>query len=154
MKQSRRCASCGKSFLPRPNVPHQAYCSSPLCQRERRYRWHKQQLAVDSDYRANQRHAQLAWHERNPDYWREYREQHPDYCQRNRDQQHLRNSRRSKSQVAKPDESPVLHQMPGGVYRLKLLIPSPIASTDEYLVKISVLSVVSPDAQRLQRDDL
>jgi hypothetical protein len=33
---SGRCASCGKAFVPRPQVRQQRFCSAAACQRERR----------------------------------------------------------------------------------------------------------------------
>ncbi len=140
MKKCRRCASCGSEFLPRVNVPNQRYCSSPECQRERRYEWHKQRLACDTDYRENQRHAQAAWQSRHPTYWKDYRESHPDYCTRNRDQQQIRNARKSTGKIAKIDESLMPLQLPDGVYRLSILSPRSVAQMDAYLVRIAFLS--------------
>lgn len=69
----RVCASCGQSFLVRPQSPKQTYCSDPECQRARRRRWTKAKLEADPDYRANQQAAQRAWHARHPEYWQTYR---------------------------------------------------------------------------------
>ena len=69
----KECSSCRAQFWARPQSPHQAYCSNPDCQRERRRRWNKDKLQADPDYRANQRSAQQAWHAKNPDYWKSYR---------------------------------------------------------------------------------
>ena len=60
----KRCACCGNSFEPRPQVPDQAYCSSPDCQRARKRQWQRAKLQSDSDYRINQRAAQQAWSQR------------------------------------------------------------------------------------------
>ena len=89
---STLCACCGQPFEPRPQVPGQAYCSSPGCQRARKRQWQRAKLQSDSDYRINQRAAQQAWSQRNPDYWRGYRADRPDYAQRNREQQRLRDA--------------------------------------------------------------
>lgn len=78
---STLCACCGQSFEPRPQAPGQAYCSSPDCQRARKRQWQRAKLQSDSDYRINQRAAQQAWSQRNPDYWRNYRDARPDYEQ-------------------------------------------------------------------------
>lgn len=67
----RHCAGCSKTFEPRPQVPDQAYCSSPECQRARKRQWQKDKLRTDSDYQANQRAAQRAWSARNGSYWRD-----------------------------------------------------------------------------------
>lgn len=139
MERSRRCAACGKPFTPRPNVPNQRYCSCPSCQRERRYRWHEERLASDPDYQANQRHARSAWQGRHQNYWKEYRKSHPEYCERNRIQQRSRNERNSKNKIATCDE-PRTQPITDGVYRLRLMAPSMIATTDEYVVRILVIS--------------
>lgn len=81
------CACCGQPFEPRPQVPDQAYCSSPNCQRARKRQWQRAKLQSDSDYRINQRAAQQEWSQRNQEYWRDYRDARPEYAQRNRDQQ-------------------------------------------------------------------
>lgn len=70
----RQCAGCSKTFEPRPQVPEQAYCSSPECQRARKRQWQKEKLRSDPDYQANQRAAQSAWSARNGDYWRDWRQ--------------------------------------------------------------------------------
>lgn len=71
------CQCCGSAFDPRPQVPNQNYCSKPECQRDRRNRWGQQKMQNDPDYRDNLRRAQRAWHDRNPDYWRAYRNRPP-----------------------------------------------------------------------------
>jgi hypothetical protein len=72
---TKNCACCGEPFTPRPQVPDQAYCSAPACQRERRRRWQSVKMQTDPDYRDNQSRSQRAWLDRNPDYWRTYRSQ-------------------------------------------------------------------------------
>ncbi len=74
-----RCAHCGIRFTPAPQVPNQAYCSKPDCQKERRRQWQKSKLQSDPDYRDNQSRAQKAWTDRNPEYWRNHRLNRPDY---------------------------------------------------------------------------
>lgn len=90
---TRHCACCGKPFAPRPQVPDQAYCSSPDCQRARKRQWQRVKLQSDPDYRINQRAAQQAWSQRNQDYWRNYRDARPDYEQHNRELQRSRDAR-------------------------------------------------------------
>ena len=70
------CACCGESFHPRPQVPHQAFCSGRDCQRTRKRQWQQARLGGDPDYRENQRTAQRSWQARNPGYWRQYRGRH------------------------------------------------------------------------------
>ena len=57
---TQHCACCGKPFAPRPQVPDQAYCSDPDCQRARKRQWQRAKLQSDPDYRDNQRAAQQA----------------------------------------------------------------------------------------------
>lgn len=45
----------------------------------------------DPDYKANQDRARKAWRERNPGYWRRYRQEHPESAERNRLKQRERN---------------------------------------------------------------
>jgi predicted nucleic acid-binding Zn ribbon protein len=74
LMMTRHCACCGKPFEPRPQVPDQAYCSEPDCQRTRKRQWQRAKIQSDPDYRINQRAAQLAWSQRNQNYWRTYRD--------------------------------------------------------------------------------
>ncbi len=68
------CQHCGNGFTPLPQVPNQAYCSSPDCQKQRRSQWQKRKLQSDPDYRENQYRAQKSWSAKNPNYWRKYRQ--------------------------------------------------------------------------------
>lgn len=70
---AKRCAGCDESFVPRPQVPDQVFCSSRDCQRVRKRQWQRAKLGHDPDYRENQRAAQRSWQVRNPDYWRQRR---------------------------------------------------------------------------------
>ncbi len=54
------CVHSGARFLPLPQVPNQAYCSKPDCQKERRRQWQKSKRQSDPDYRDNQSRAQKA----------------------------------------------------------------------------------------------
>ena len=144
---TRRCAACAERFTPRRNVPDQQYCSKPDCQRERRRRWQQQKLKQDSDYRANQAAAQQRWRERNPDYWRQYRQTHPDYTARNREQQRQRNRHRtqaapaqSPTTLAKMDAYQDKSAVVSGTYQLIPVAASGIAKMDAYLVKMQILS--------------
>ena len=74
---TKTCAACGQTFQPHHKVPNQTYCSSPDCQKERRQSWDRKQQKSDSDYRDNKSRAQQTWTERNPDYWRKYRNEPP-----------------------------------------------------------------------------
>lgn len=143
----RRCAGCGGLFVPRPNVPHQRYCSKPDCQRTRRRHWQREKLKTDADYRANQAAAQRRWRERHPEYWRVYRQSHPQYTATNRERQRERNRLRrlaatgpSPPPVAKMDEYPIETPPVSGTYRLIPVSGSGLAKRDAYLVKMQVIS--------------
>ena len=144
---TKRCAACDDGFSPGRNVPDQQFCSKPECQRERRRRWQREKLKQDPDYRANQAAAQQCWRERNPDYWRQYRQTHPEYTTRNRIKQRERNRRRglaatgpSPPAVAKMDAYPDKRSVASGTYRLIPVTGPGIAKMDAYLVKNHVLS--------------
>ncbi len=143
----KQCAACDDRFTPRRNVPDQAYCSKPECQRERRRRWQREKLRQDPDYRANQQAAQQRWCERNPEYWRKYRQTHPEYTVRNRIKQRERNRHRdllatgaSVPAIAKMDACLDKRPVASGTYRLIPVTGPGIAKMDGYLVKMQVLS--------------
>lgn len=153
MRASRRCVYCGADFTPRPNIPDQRYCSSAVCQRQRRYEWHKRKLHTDSDYLVNQQRAQSDWQARHPDYWRNYRRSHPEYCQRNRELQRIRNSEHHTSAIAKMDASPVSVELLEGLYLIKFVGAYDFANMDEYLVQITAVRALRGITSGLQRDD-
>ena len=143
----RRCAACGCLFVPRRNVPHQLYCSKPACQCTRRRRWQRDKLENDADYRANQAAAQRRWRESHPDYWRDYRQGHPDSTERNREQQRVRNRRRSIESagrsppvIAKMDEYLLEKFVVSGTYRMIPVTAPGVAKMDAYTVEIQVIS--------------
>lgn len=111
---TKHCACCGIPFVPRPQVPDQAFCSAPVCQRARKRQWQRSKLQVDPDYRINQRAAQQAWSLRHQDYWRNYRGDQPEYEQRNREQQRLRDAHEPDVDLAKMD----VCDLPTGLYRI------------------------------------
>jgi hypothetical protein len=134
-------------FVPRRNVPHQRYCSKPACQCTRRRRWQRDKLENDADYRANQAAAQRRWRESHPDYWRDYRQGHPESTERNREQQRVRNRRRSIESagrsppvIAKMDEYLPEKPVVSGTYRMVPVTAPGIAKMDAYTVEIQVIS--------------
>jgi len=142
----KRCAACNELFTPRRNVPDQAFCSKPACQRERRRGWQREKLKQDPDYRANQAAAQKRWRERNPEYWHHYRQAHPKYTARNRQKQRERNRRRGLSDtdpspraIAKMTEYQSKKTVVSGTYRLIPVAGPGIGKMDEYLVEMQVL---------------
>ena len=133
------CAGCGQPFEPRPQVPDQAYCSEPDCQRARKRQWQRAKRQSDPDYRINQRAAQQAWTLRHPDYWRDYRAAKPEYEQRNREQQQSRDQARD-ADLAKMD----VCDLPSGVYRIRRL-SLPIQAPDgHWLIEITPVCLNCP----------
>lgn len=107
MLNKRTCKNpdCRCQFTPRTQTPNQQYCSSKLCQRARKAAWQKQKLKTDEDYRANQRHAQEAWRQKNPGYWQKWRQCHPEYVENNRKKQLERNNKRALKYLRQPESA-------------------------------------------------
>ena len=136
--ENKPCVACGQPFQPRPQVPQQSYCSAPECQRERRRQWQRRKLQTDPDYQDNQARAHQAWSQRNPEYWREYRESHSEYVERNRVLQHERNAKTMVGPIAKMDASNPAIPLPSGIYHLSLVTDAGIAKMDVWTVEITV----------------
>jgi hypothetical protein len=137
---ARRCLACARLLQLIPQVPDQSYCSSEACQRERRKLWQRDKRQDDSAYQANQAKAQRAWSQRNPDYWKQYREAHPEYAERNRQQQQKRNLERRSGNIAKKNVSPAAPPLASGVYRLSAEGDGLIAKMAAWIVKITLIS--------------
>lgn len=137
---TKHCACCGKPFQPRPQVPKQAYCASPECQRARKRQWQQGKLKTDADYRANQRGAQRAWQDRNPNYWRSYRETHPEYAERNRNRQRQQSAGGPLGGVAKMDAS----ALPSGLYQIRTVRAAEHASGGTWVVEITPVCLDCP----------
>jgi hypothetical protein len=135
-----RCASCGQTFRPRPQVPEQRFCAAKACQRERKRRWQQAKRASDPDYRLNQAQAQQSWGARHPEYWRDYRRGHPEYCERNRERQRERDRRRAQRRLAKMDVWTDESVIPSGTYRLTPVTAGNLAKMDAWTVEIALLS--------------
>ena len=133
------CICCGDLFEPRPQTPHQTYCSSSTCQRARKRQWQREKLSTDPDYRDNQRDAQRAWQKRHPDYWRQYRSDHPDYVARNRAQQ-WDQPQGSFGDFAKMDVSPIAP----GLYWIRLAAAPGREPKASWLVAIEPVCVDCP----------
>ena len=132
----RTCAHCLQSFLVRPQAPHQAYCSAAECQRFRRSQWLKQRLRDDPDYRDNRARSQRAWLDRNPDYWKKYREAR---------------SLRETAPGVPPDSDDAMHELMRGLYLLRIVGLPKAAKTDAWIVELSPLRETPMQSQRLQR---
>lgn len=141
--ECKQCQACGQTFTPRPQSPQQSYCSNAACQRERKRRWQRDRVQTDPDYQDNQAHAQQAWADRNPDYWREYRATHPQYVERNRQLQQARNAKLVAVQIAKMDASTQAKALQSGLYRIQPITPDGIAKMDAWIVEITVHSCES-----------
>jgi len=136
---TKRCAYCDHPFEPRPQVPNQAFCPSPNCQRARKRQWQRNKRQSDPDYRSNQQAAQRTWTQRNQGYWRSYREAEPEYERRNREKQRLRdaNARNHEhsSGLAKMDAS----TLPSGIYRITRHPVFPRETANSLVVEITLL---------------
>jgi len=137
---ARRCLACARLLQLVPQAPDQSYCSSEACQRERRKLWQRDKRQDDSAYQANQAKAQHAWSQRNPDYWKLYREAHPEYAERNRQQQKKRNLERRSGDIAKKNVSSGAPPLASGVYRLSAEGDGLIAKMAVWIVKITLIS--------------
>ncbi len=143
------CACCGKPFAPRPQVPDQTYCSTPVCQRARKRQWQRAKLQSDSDYRINQRAAQQAWSHRNQDYWRNYRDARPASEQRNLEQQQSRD----RAWDAGPAKMDVC-DLPTGLYRITRLPAFPSEDGVSWVVEIAPVGVTHPRKMDASRADV
>jgi hypothetical protein len=146
MAKKRKCKHCHNFFCPRPQNPDQQYCSEAACQRARKRHWQRKKLLTDSDYHANQQAAQRSWQEKNPNYWKEYRERNTDYVARNRERQRERNRHRREQgnadyvPIAKMDASAPEKSINPGRYILSRIGGGEIAKMDSLIVEINVVS--------------
>ena len=146
-----RCVHCGARFIPAPQVPNQAYCSKTNCQKERRRQWHKNKLQSDPDYRDNQSRAQKAWTDKNPNYWRQHRQDRPDYGNHPPSGQdssaaQLRNPSVKMDSLNPP---PILRKaLQDGVFRLKVLAEPDGVKMDVWIVELSSIHAGSRQISR------
>ncbi len=145
--EKRWCSACGDAFQPRSQVPLQAYCSKPACQRTRKRLWQRTKRRTDGDYRENQSQAQESWRQAHPDYWRQYRQDHPAYTDANRARQKERNARRTTTArpIANVDtSSPSARDAPPtGLYRLVLVSPVATGTPAEWTVQLTWLGATA-----------
>ncbi len=135
------CNACGRPFSPRPQTPHQNYCSDPECQRERRRRWQQQKRQGDSDSRDNDLRNSKVWASENPQYWKQYRNENPDYVGRNRNLQQQRNQKQRSALIANEDVSNPFHAFPSGRYRIARILADGTIGGETWIVEISTLMV-------------
>jgi hypothetical protein len=146
-----RCTHCGTRFTPAPQVPNQAYCSKPDCQKERRRQWQKSKLQSDPDYRDNQSRAQKAWTDRNPDYWRQHRQNSPDYGNPLPGEQAsgapAPGNRSVKMDSLNPPQT-LRKALQDGVFRLTVLAEPDGVKMDSWIVELSSIHAVSSPISR------
>jgi hypothetical protein len=146
-----RCAHCGVRFTPAPQVTNQAYCSKPDCQKERRRQWQKSKLQSDPDYRDNQSRAQKAWTDRNPDYWRQHRQNSPDYGNPLPGEQ-VSGAPAPGNQSVKMDSlnppQTLRKALQDGVFRLTVLAEPDGVKMDSWIVKLSSIHAGSSTISR------
>lgn len=141
--ENTKCLCCRRPFIPRRN-PNQKYCSNHKCQLFRKYKWRKEKLNNDADYKVNQYRANKMWQEKNQDYWRRYRESHPAYTDRNRERQRTKQrDKRSlfaknemRTEFAKSDALSAISSIKTGTYFIAPALESEFAKSDALLVKI------------------
>lgn len=134
----KRCVCCGQPFEPRPQVPDQAFCSAPDCQRARKRQWQRDKLQSDPDYRSNQHAAQRAWTQRNQDYWRARRETGNNSGQFDPTRQAAPDA--PQTSLAKVDVA----ALPSGIYRITRCPAFPRGAGDSCVVEITLLCITSP----------
>ena len=139
--EQKICDACGRSFTPRPQTPHQTYCTHPECQRERRRRWQQQKRQGDSDYRDNDLRNSKAWASENPLYWKQYRDENPNYVGRNRNLQQQRNQKQRSALIANEDVSNRLPPLPPGRYRIARILADGTIEGQTWIVEITPLRV-------------
>lgn len=140
---SKLCACCGLPFQPVPQVPDQAYCSQPACQRARKQRWNQQKLENDPDYRDNKQRSQRDWMDRNSGYWRQYRADNPDYTERNRARQRVKAPSPMPVTIAKKDESNSSQTFKAGIYRITPIQREGVENNAPWTVELSPICLNS-----------
>ena len=140
METDHRCIHCKKGLVPNPRSKGQRYCGLPACQRARKAMWQRQKMALDRDYRLNQKDAQDQWREDNPGYWDRYRASHPEYCDRNRQLQKQRDAKRRARRLAKMDALSQPKPVNPGTYYLIPLMPN-LAKMDALTQRITIIPI-------------
>ena len=150
-----RCVHCGARFIPAPQVPNQAYCSKPNCQKERRRQWHKNKLQSDPDYRDNQSRAQKAWTNKNPNYWRQHRQDRPDYGNPLPSGQDSSTAQPRNPSVKMDSLNPpptLSKALQNGVFRLTILVEPDGIKMDSWIVELSSIHAdYKPISQLIKR---
>ena len=145
---TRLCSHCGHPFEPRPQVPDQAFCSTPECQRARKREWQRAKLQSDPDYRINQQAAQRAWSKRNHDYWRNHRD-----TQQADGDQGSQPDAAHQQRVIDPVKMDV-SALPSGIYRITRRPDFPNGTPGSWVVEITLLYETCECKMDASRDDL
>lgn len=141
MEKYGYCAYCGRRYLKNPRVKNQKYCNKTPCQRARKRRWQRQKMAIDTDYRMNQKDCMQKWQQQNPHYWQEYRKTNKSYTLQNLLLQRIRNLNRTrKPLIAKMDTIKSEKSIIPGVYNI-LRKCSSIAKMDVLFQKVFIFPV-------------
>jgi hypothetical protein len=94
--KKNRCVHCQTLFTPAFRHPHQTCCGGKKCVLAGRAKLQKKKMEKDPDYRENQKLSNQKWLEKNPDYFKKYRNKNPDSTTKNRMMQQIRNLKRTK----------------------------------------------------------
>jgi hypothetical protein len=109
-----------------------------VCQKARRQNWQRDKQQSDPDYRDNQRRVQQAWIERNPDYWRKYRESNIASTGGTKNGRTSSNdSDQIKPSLVKMDELARLDGIPAGVYRIRPVAGSGTTTNGTWVIEIT-----------------
>ncbi|MBT6337662.1 MAG: hypothetical protein HOJ48_00025 [Desulfobacula sp.] len=147
--EKRPCKNCRRLIEISPQRPNQLFCNRKICQRVRKNNWQKKKIVSDEAYRQNQDDAQKRWLDKNPDYYKNYRENHPEYTEKNRQKQQERNRNKRVmchqksifSEIAKMDVSRTKNPIMSGMYELSSAQDPSIAKMDVLIVDLSSISV-------------
>ena len=81
--EKEQCKHCGSDFVKSPRHKNQKYCRASKCQKAKKAAWQRDKMHKDQEYRQNQKEYYAAWVEKNPDYWKKYRQRNPEKAKRN-----------------------------------------------------------------------
>ena len=85
------CPNCKRPF--KKYRSHQKYCGQSECQKARKANWPKDAVKYDPEYKARQKQADMDWHRKRPNYWKEYRSKNPEKAEKNKILQRVRNQK-------------------------------------------------------------
>jgi hypothetical protein len=139
----RRCRYCERIFQPSKYQPSQSVCRDSGCQRRRHAEYHRQKIAIDPEYRQVCLDSPQKWRSRNPDYWRQYREQHPAAVARNRQQQHVRDQKRRLRDLANNNSVFDLKHSASGVWLLGAGLQN-LANNNSAPAQVWILEALPP----------